>query len=243
MTAVTRAGTLSRVIISWGGTSIVTVLRSILTILSTTGRRTKSPGPLGPPCTLPSLKITPRSYSLTTLMALSTTEATNSATITTTIAATPNPTACNKPRVAYTRNPPLSWPVEIPASTGQFDGHYLHYPSLTKPHHAHLASHPYHRLTLSRGDLFGGECKHGLPQLAVHEYPPLRSHSHGAPYGANLADHPLLARKGWSPFGGAQSTQDPEEHAPHEHRDYNEGAEQHARVGDARPKERQASGK
>src|SRR5215203_253009 len=172
MTAVTRAGTLSRVMISWGGTSMVTVLRSILTILSTTGRRTKSPGPLGPPCTLPSLKITPRSYSLTTLMALSTTEATNIATITTTIAATPIPTACNKPKVAYTRNPPLSWPVEIPASTGQFDRHYLHYPSLAKPDHAHLASHPYHRLTLSRGGLLWGEREHGLPQLAVHEYPP-----------------------------------------------------------------------
>src|SRR5215208_3609297 len=141
MTAVTRAGTLSRVIISWGGTSIVTVLRSILTILSTTGRRTKSPGPLGPPCTLPSLKITPRSYSLTTLMALSTTAATNSARITTTINANPIPPACNKPNVSDTRDPPLTWPVEIPASTGQLDGHYLHYPSLTETHHAHLASH------------------------------------------------------------------------------------------------------
>src|SRR5215213_4769828 len=122
MTAVTRAGTLSRVMISWGGTSIVTVLRSILTILSTTGRRTKSPGPLGPPCTLPSLKITPRSYSLTILMALSTTETTNIAAITTTIAATPIPTACNKPKVAYTSNPPLSWPVEIPGSPGNSTG-------------------------------------------------------------------------------------------------------------------------
>src|SRR5215208_1711594 len=172
MTAVTRAGTLSRVMISWGGTSIVTVLRSILTILSTTGRRTKSPGPLGPPWTLPSLKITPRSYSLTTLMALSTTETTNSARITTTIAATPIPTACNKPKVAYTRNPPLSWPVEIPGSTGQFDGHYLHYSSFAKPHHPHLVSNPYHRLPISRVCLLSGEGKHSPPQLAVHEYPP-----------------------------------------------------------------------
>src|SRR5215210_521525 len=177
MTAVTRAGTLSRVIISWGGTSIVTVLRSILTILSTTGRRTKSPGPLGPPCTLPSLKITPRSYSLTTLMALIMTEATTITSTTKAMNAKPTPMACNKPKVAYTRNPPLSWPVEIPASTGQFDRHYLHYPSVSKPHHAHLASHLYHRLTLSRGDLLGGEREHGPPQLAVHEYPTLRSHS------------------------------------------------------------------
>src|SRR5215213_5481934 len=142
MTAVTRAGTLSRVIISWGGTSIVTVLRSILTILSTTGRRMKSPGPFGPPCTLPILKITPRSYSLTILMALNMTATTNIATITTTIAVIPTPTACNKPKVAYTINPPLSWPVEIPATAGQFDGHYLHYPSLTETHHPHLAPHP-----------------------------------------------------------------------------------------------------
>src|SRR5215211_316907 len=235
MTAVTRAGTLSRVIISWGGTSIVTVLRSILTILSTTGRRMKSPGPLGPPCTLPSLKITPRSYSLTTLMALSMTEATNTATITTTIAATPTPTACNKPNVAYTRNPPLSWPVEILATTGQSDGHYLHYPSLTETHHANLASHPYHRLTLLRVGLLRGESQYGSPQLAVHEHPSLRSHSNEAPYGAHLADHPLLAGKSRPPFGGPQRPQDPEEHAPHEHRDYHDGAEQHARVGDARP--------
>src|SRR5215211_6426604 len=243
MTAFTRAGTLSRVITSWGGTSMVTVLRSILTILSTIGRRMKSPGPLGPPCTRPSLKITPRSYSFTTLMALSMTEMTNTATITTTIAANPTPTACNKPKVAYTRNPPLSWPLEIPATTGQFDGHYLHYPSLTETHHSHLASHPYHRLTISRVGFLGGEGKHGPPKLAVHEYPPRRVYSHGASYGANLADHPLLASKSRPPFGGAQRTQDPEEHAPHKHRDYHEGAEQHARVGDASPKERQASGK
>src|SRR5215210_1833988 len=157
MTAVTLAGTLSRVMISCGGTSMVTVLRSILTILSTTGRRMKSPGPFGPPCTLPSLKITPRSYSLTILMALSTTETTNSATITTTIAATPMPTACNKPKVVYTRDPPLSWPVHIPASTGQLDGHYLHYPTPTETHHAHLASDSYHGLTLSRGGLLRSE--------------------------------------------------------------------------------------
>src|SRR5215213_10985815 len=227
MTAVTRAGTLSRVMISWGGTSNVTVLRSILTILSTTGRRTKSPGPLGPPSTLPSLKITPRSYSLTILMALNMTSTTTIATITTTIAVIPTPTSCNKPRVAYTRNPPLSWPVEIPAATGRSDGHYLHDPTLTKAYHAHLASHVYHRLTVSRVGLFGGERKLGPPQLAVHEHPPRRAHPHGAPYSANLADHPLLAGKSRPPSEAPQRPQDPEEHAPHEHRDYHEGAEQH----------------
>src|SRR5215212_8024097 len=172
MTAVTRAGTLSRVMISWGGTSIVTVLRSILTILSTTGRRMKSPGPFGPPCTLPILKITPRSYSLTILMALNMTATTTIATTTTTIAVIPTPTACNKPRVAYTRNPPLSWPVDIPVTTGQTDGHYGHYSSFAKPHHPHLVSNPYHRLPISRVCLLRDEGKHSLPQLAVHEHPP-----------------------------------------------------------------------
>src|SRR5215213_2797406 len=225
-----------------GGTYTVTVLKSILTILSISGRRMKSPGPLGPPWTRPRRKITPRSYSLTTLMALSTTEATNSARITTTINATPIPTACNKPKVAYTRNPPLSSPVEISATTGQSDGHYLHYPSLTKPHHGYLASHPYHGLTVSRVGLFGGKRQHGPPPLAVHEHPSLRVHSHGAPYGAYLPDHPLLARKSPPHFGGPQRTQDPEEHTPHQHRDYHYGAEQQPRVGDARPKECQAPG-
>src|SRR5215210_155292 len=138
MTAVTLAGTLSRVMISWGGTSIVTVLRSILTILSTTGRRTKSPGPLGPPCTLPILKITPRSYSLTILMALSMTDATTMTTTTKAMNVKPTPVACNKPKFAYTRDPPLSWPVEVPSTTGRFDGYNVHYPSLTETHHPYL---------------------------------------------------------------------------------------------------------
>src|SRR5918993_1272137 len=176
MTALTRAGTLSRVMTSWGGTSMVTVLRSILTILSIRGRRMKRPGPFGPPWTRPRRKITPRSYSLTTLMALNTTEATNITRITTTMAANPTPTACNKPKVAYTRNPPLSWPVDIPASTWQFDGHYLHFPSLTETHHPHLASYPYHGLTLWRVGLFWDERQYGPPQLAVHEHPPLWMH-------------------------------------------------------------------
>src|SRR5215204_5715081 len=172
MTALTRAGTLSRVMTSWGGTSMVTVLRSILIILSTIGRRMKSPGPLGPPWTRPRRKITPRSYSLTTLMALSTTETTISARITTTIAATPMPTVCNKAKDVYTRDPPLSCPVEIPASTGQFDGHYLHYPPIIETHHAHLASHVYYGLAIAAVGLFGGERQLGPPQLAVHEHPP-----------------------------------------------------------------------
>src|SRR5215208_4742265 len=243
MTAVTRAGTLSRVIISWGGTSMVTVLRSILTILSIRGRRMKSPGPLGPPWTRPILNITPRSYSFTTLMALSMTATMNIATITTRIAPIPNPTACSKPKVAFTRISPLSWALEMPAMAGQLGGHYLYYPSLTKSYHPHLTAHRYRRLTIFlRAYLLRGEGEHGPPKLAVHEDPPRRAYPEGAPYGANLADHPLLAGKCRPPFGGAQRTKDPEEHATHEHRGYHEGAEQYARVGDAGPKERKASG-
>src|ERR687885_312373 len=157
MTAVTRAGTLSRVMISCGGTSMVTVLRSILTILSTTGTRRKSPGPFGPPWTLPRRKITPRSYSLTTLTALYKTEATTTTMTTSAMNAKPTPTACNKPRVAYTTNPPLSRPVEIPTATGRSDRNNLHYPSLAETYHPHPAARPYHGFAVSRIGLLRGE--------------------------------------------------------------------------------------
>src|SRR5829696_367982 len=94
MTALTLAGTLSRVMTSWGGTSMVTVLRSILTMLSTSGHKRKSPGPFGPPWTRPRRKITPRSYSLTTLMALNKIEATSMITTTKAMNAKPTLTAC-----------------------------------------------------------------------------------------------------------------------------------------------------
>src|SRR5215207_4608798 len=114
-------------------------------------------------------------------------------------------------------------------------GYHLHCSSVAETHYPHLASHPYHGLAIAWVGLLWGECKHGPPALAVHEHPPLRSHSHGAPYTANLADHPLPARKGRPPSEAPQRPQDPEEHAPHEHRDHHEGAEQHTRVGDASP--------
>src|ERR687890_761915 len=145
MTAVTRAGTLSRVMISCGGTSMVTVLRSILTILSTTGRRMKSPGPLGPPCTLPILKITPRSYSLTILMALSMTETTTIATTTTAMAAIPIPTACNYNRLAISRVGLLGGERQHRPPTFSVHEHPpcgLH--SYETPYDAHLADHPLH---------------------------------------------------------------------------------------------------
>src|ERR671916_571825 len=139
MTAFTRAGTLSRVITSWGGTSMVTVLRSILTILSTNGRRTKSPGPFGPPCTRPRRKITPRSYSLTILIALSTTETTNTAITTRAMNPMPKPTACNKPKFSYIREPPLVLTLRVhgPAVAGPSRVHHLHRTSLAEAHHGH----------------------------------------------------------------------------------------------------------
>jgi len=68
-TAFTLTGTLSRVITSWGGTSRVIVRRSTFTILSTMGMMRNSPGPFAP-TRRPRRKMTPRSYSRTTLIAL-----------------------------------------------------------------------------------------------------------------------------------------------------------------------------
>src|ERR671917_689817 len=147
-TAFTFAGTLSLVISSWVGTSMVTVLRSILTILSIMGMRKKSPGPLALPCTLPSLKITPRSYSLTILIALIMTEPTKITIIASTMNAKPISTACNNPRGAYTRYPPLSLALRIqrPAVVRPLHRHHLHHSSVTEPHHNHFAPRSYYCL-------------------------------------------------------------------------------------------------
>src|SRR4028118_466413 len=160
---------------SWGGTSMVTVLRSILTILSKNGSSTKSPGPLGPPCTRPRRNMTPRSYSLTTLIALISTEATNTAITTRAMNPIPTPTACNKPKFAYIKDPPLVLILRVhrPVVVGPLRGHHLHRTSLAEAHHGHLAPHPYRRLTPSRVGLLRSERQHGLPQLSVHEHPTL----------------------------------------------------------------------
>ena len=70
MTAFTFTETLSRVITSWGGTSMVMVRRLTFTILSTKGMRRIRPGPDPSPPGLmtalarrPKRKITARSYS------------------------------------------------------------------------------------------------------------------------------------------------------------------------------------
>src|SRR5215211_3602954 len=148
MTAVTRAGTLSRVMRSWGGTSRVTVLKPTLTILSTIGIRMKRPGPLARPCTLPSLKMTPRSYSLTILIAL---VRMNKMTATSTMAATPIPTDCNKPRLVFISDTPLaSIPgVEHGATAGPLGGYYLHHRFVAETHHRPFASYFYNQLVLS----------------------------------------------------------------------------------------------
>src|SRR4030042_3771913 len=67
-TAFTFTGTLSLVMTSCGGTSMVTVLRSTLIILSTNGIIRNIPGPLVP-FNLPNLNITPLSYSFKILTA------------------------------------------------------------------------------------------------------------------------------------------------------------------------------
>src|SRR5215211_9219464 len=124
---------------------------------------------------------------------------------------------------------------------GQLDGHHLHHPSVAETHHRHLVAYPYHRLAISRVGFLGGERQHGPPPLAVHEYPSLGSHPDRASDGTNLADHPLPAGDGRPPSERAQGAQDAEEHAPHEHRDDHDGAEQHSRVGNACPEERHPS--
>ena len=118
----------------------------------------------------------------------------------------------------------------------------MHRSSLTETHHGDPASYTYHGLGISRVGLLWGERLHGSPTLSVHEDPPRRVHPNVTPYGTHLADHPLLAGKSRLASERAQRTQYPEEHAPHEHRDHHEGAEQQPRVGDASPEERQASG-
>jgi hypothetical protein len=70
MTAFTLIETLSRVMTSWGGTSMATVRKLTFTILSMMGTRSTSPGPCPVPPGLkmdradrPRRKITARSYS------------------------------------------------------------------------------------------------------------------------------------------------------------------------------------
>src|SRR5215217_3977897 len=87
----------------------------------------------------------------------------------------------------------------------------------------------------------GGERQHRPPPLTVHKYPPLRSHPNRAPYGANLADHPLRAGDGRPTSESAQGAQDAKEHTSHDHRHDHDGAKEHSRVWDAPTKERQAS--
>src|SRR5918997_2613961 len=243
-TALTLAGTLSRVITSWGGTSMVTVLRSILTMLSMNGSRMKSPGPLGPPCTRPRRKITPRSYSVTILIALSKTETTNTAITARAMNPMPKPNACNKPKFSYIRDPPLVLALRVhrPVVVGPLRGHHLHRTSLAEAHHGNLAPHPYKRLAVSRVGHLRGERQHGPPPFAVHEHPPRGFRPHGAPDGADLADHPILAGEGTPPPEGARRAQNPEEQATQERRDGHDCAEQHARVGDPCPQQRKSPG-
>src|SRR5829696_2161272 len=136
---------------SWGGTSRVTVLKVTLTILSTIGIRMKRPGPLARPCTLPSLKMTPRSYSLTIFMALVRMNKITATTAISTMAASPIPTDCNKPRLVFMRDTPLAsiLGVEDRAMAGSLGGHHLHHRFVAETHHRHFASYLYKRFVLS----------------------------------------------------------------------------------------------
>src|SRR6266571_5130673 len=79
MTALTFTVTLSLVMMSWGGTSSVTVRRPTLTARSMIGHSRTSPGPFSP-ITRPSRNTTRRSYSRTTRIALTSTMMTRKAT-------------------------------------------------------------------------------------------------------------------------------------------------------------------
>ena len=78
MTALTRNVTLSLVMTSCGGMSYVTVWRFTFTIRSMIGMMKNRPGPLAA-ITRPSRKITPRSYSLTILIAATSSSRTTNA--------------------------------------------------------------------------------------------------------------------------------------------------------------------
>src|SRR5919112_2199821 len=136
----------------WSSDVCSSDLRSILTILSTNGSSRNSPGPLGPPWTRPRRKMAPRSYSFTTFTALYKNEATTTTTTTSAMNAKLTPTACNKPKVAYMTNPPLSARlVEISTATGRSDGHHLHHSSLAEaqdPHPVALGKHLLHAFGL-----------------------------------------------------------------------------------------------
>jgi len=130
---------------------MVTILRCTFSILSTNGTRKKSPGPLGPPRTRPKRKITPRSYSLTILIALIRMPTT---TITTTMATavTPIPVACNnatlmtlKPLFLYSfLSSPLGSSLGIPSlvmcRTKGRQNTALYRPSFPSPSSSRLAS-------------------------------------------------------------------------------------------------------
>ena len=121
----------------------MTVLKPTLTILSTPGIRKNRPGPLARPCTLPSLKITPRSYSVIILMALVRMVKMPTTTATSTMATNPIPTDCSKPRLVFIKDTPCAsiLGVEDGATAGPAGGRRLR--------HRRFASYLYSRLLLS----------------------------------------------------------------------------------------------
>src|SRR5215210_819503 len=187
-TASTRAGTLSRVMTSCGGTPMLTVRRSIFIILSTTGTRRIRPGPLAPSRTLPSLKTTPRSYSWTMRTALARTNTTNNkAAIRTTNA--PNPATCANPKPICIKS---SLPIRLGQlpGYGRLDGQY-HDSAVPDVHHLYLTPYSHRLRAVSLGGILGRDRNGGLPQLAVHEHPTWRAGPDRFLDDSYLPDHPF----------------------------------------------------
>jgi hypothetical protein len=69
-------------------------------------------------------------------------------TATSTMAANPIATDCNKPRLVFMRDTPFasSLGVEDGATAGPLGGHHLHHCSVVEPHHRHFVSYLYNRL-------------------------------------------------------------------------------------------------
>src|SRR6185436_8003080 len=172
MTAFTFTETLSRVITSWGGTSMVMVRRLTLTILSTKGSRSTSPGPEPSPpgfstalARRPNRKITPRSYS----RRMRTEEP-----------ITKMPTIRTRIKPMLISKPPMPVSSRRSAPVGCLD------------HGEGEVSHPDHLDLLA--DRHRPVLGDGPPELAVHQH--LALGGQRGPHHPDLADHPALAGGG-----------------------------------------------
>ena len=72
-------------------------------------------------------------------------------TATSTMAANPIPTDCNRPKLVFMRDTPFAsiLGVEDGATARLVGGHHLHHRFVAETHHRHFASYLYNRLLLS----------------------------------------------------------------------------------------------